>query len=362
MQQLLQRQQESTLALTLPQPEVPTFSGDPIEYWRFIRAFQNVIESKTTSDSARLYYLVQYTSGEVKELVSSCLSMKPEEGYQEARSHLKKRYGQSYRIAAAYVDKLTKGPPIKAEDCPALRRFSILLTSCKNTLKEIGYLNKVENPDTLKMIVNRLPYGLKLKWRDVADRITEIEEREITIGDMDDSVTSKTRAATHAIFGNVTKDNPVTTRGSKFRNKPPSRASNFAIGAALQQGNHTPVNWLSHCDEFKKKPLKDRFNFLRSKNICNNCLVPDHFSNSCLKGSFCRVAGCNVCTKHSSFLHPKNNGPAANITSRANGASGAQQVDNQNVQYGFVNGRNEALGLQKEQIQASATGLAILPV
>ena len=134
MQQLLQRQQESTLALTLPQPEVPTFSGDPIEYWGFIRAFQNVIESKTISDSARLYYLVQYTSGEVQELVSSCLSMKPEEGYQEARTPLKKRYGQSYRIATAYVNKLTKGPPIKAEDSSALRCFSILLTGCKNTL------------------------------------------------------------------------------------------------------------------------------------------------------------------------------------------------------------------------------------
>jgi len=75
-----------------------------------------------------------------------------------------------------------------------------------------------------------------------------------------------------------------------------------------------------------------------------------------------RKKGCNVCTKHSSFLHPNNNAPAANITSRANGASGAQQVDNQNVHNGFVNGRNEALGLQKEQVQASATGLAILPV
>lgn len=94
--------------------------------------------------------------------------------------------------------------------------------------------------------------------------ITKIEEWEITIGDMHDFVTSKVCAATHAIFGNVTRDNPVTTGSSKFRNKPPSRAPN------LQQGNHTPVNgnnqkcplcnaqhWLSHCDEFKKKCLKD---------------------------------------------------------------------------------------------------------
>ena len=84
----------------------------------------------------------------------------------------------------------------------------VMLTACKNTLKEIGYLSKVENPDTLMMIINRLPYGLKLKWRDVVDRITETEEREITIEDIDGFVISKAQAATHAIFENVTRDNP----------------------------------------------------------------------------------------------------------------------------------------------------------
>ena len=157
MQELIKQQQESTLVLTLPEPEVPTFNRDPIEYWTFVRAFENLIERKTTSESARLYYLVQYTTGEVRELVKSCLTMNPEEGYREARSLLKQRYGQGYRIATAYVDRLTRGPPIKAEDNAALRRFLILLTGCKNALKEIGYLNKAENPDTLKMIVNRVP-------------------------------------------------------------------------------------------------------------------------------------------------------------------------------------------------------------
>lgn len=227
------------------------------------------------------------------------------------------------------------------------------------------------------MLVNRLPYGLKLKWRDVADRITKTEEREITIEDIDNFVTSKAHAAIHAIFGNVTKDNPVPPKGTKFRNKSPPKVSNFAIDTGSQQESHTPVNgnqkcplcnaqhWLSHCDKFKKKSLRDRFNFVCSKNICDNCLVPGHFSNSCPKESFCHVTGCNVHTKYSSFLHPKNNGPAANIASRASGASATgatQQVDNQRVHNGFANGRNEAVGPHNEQIQASATSLAILPV
>ena len=83
--------------------------------------------------------------------------MKPEEGYQEARTLLKDRYGQSYSIATAYVERLTNGPPIKAEDSVALRRFSVLLTGCTKTLGDTGYLSKVENPETLRMIVKRLP-------------------------------------------------------------------------------------------------------------------------------------------------------------------------------------------------------------
>lgn len=157
IQELIQQQQHSTLALTLPESEVPTFSGNPIEYWSFGQAFENLIESRTTSNSARQYYLLQYTSGEVRELMRSCLAMKPEDGYQEARTLLKDRYGQSYRIATAYVERLTNGPPIKAEDSVALRRFSVLLTGWTNTVGDTGYLSKAENPETLRMIVKRLP-------------------------------------------------------------------------------------------------------------------------------------------------------------------------------------------------------------
>ena len=90
--------------------------------------------------------------------------MRDEVGYWEAQDLLQKRYGSSYRMASAYVDKLTRGPAIKAEDGDALRRFSIVLTGCKNTLKEIGYLNKLKNRDKLKTIVQRLPYRLRQKW------------------------------------------------------------------------------------------------------------------------------------------------------------------------------------------------------
>ena len=64
--------------------------------------------------------------------------MNPEQGYNEARRLLKERYGQTYKITAAYVQWLTEGPSIRSEDGDALVKLSTQLTSCTNTLKEIG--------------------------------------------------------------------------------------------------------------------------------------------------------------------------------------------------------------------------------
>ena len=98
LQLLLLQQQEAIMALTLPQPELPVFTGDPIEYCDFIRAFENLVERKTSSSSARLYYLLQYTSGHVQDLVRSCLAMREDVGYSEARRLLAERYGQLFKI------------------------------------------------------------------------------------------------------------------------------------------------------------------------------------------------------------------------------------------------------------------------
>ena len=74
--------------------------------------------------------------------------MQPDEYYQDARRLLKARHGQSYSIATAYVNRVTNGPPIKHEDGQALQKSLGLLASCKNSLKEIGCLSKIDNLDS----------------------------------------------------------------------------------------------------------------------------------------------------------------------------------------------------------------------
>ncbi len=203
LQQLIHQQQQGVMALTLRQPNLPIFSGDPVDYCDFIHSFEHLIESKTAIPSAQLYYLIQHTSSSVQELMRSCLSMNEDKGYTEARKLLKERYGQNYRIAASHVQRLIGGPPIKNEDGAALQQFSVQLTSCTNTLEKIGYLDRLNNSDNLKKIIDRLPHTMTVRWRDNVDRILEKEARDVTIKDVNEFVTVKARAATHPVFGKI---------------------------------------------------------------------------------------------------------------------------------------------------------------
>ena len=133
----------------------------------------------------------------------SCLVMDPEEGYREARKLLKQRSGQSYKIATACVDKVTKGRAIKSEDRKGLQNFATLPTSCRNTLKSIGYSSKIENPESLRGVINRLPYDLRKKWRNTVDQISEDEDREIKFEDIVVFVEKQARAASHPVFGDI---------------------------------------------------------------------------------------------------------------------------------------------------------------
>ena len=109
--------------------------------------------------------------------------MKPNEGFVEACGLLKERYAQGFKIAAALVYRVTNGSPIKHADSNALQKLSVLLTSCKNTLRGIGYLSKIKNPDCLQKVVQRMPIPSRRKWCDIADVTTNIEQRKITFQD-----------------------------------------------------------------------------------------------------------------------------------------------------------------------------------
>ncbi|XP_068224461.1 uncharacterized protein, partial [Palaemon carinicauda] len=103
-------------ALALPAPQVPKFTGDLLEYSDFILAFDTRISSRTASSSDRLYYLLQHTDGEPKDLISSCIYMQADQGYSRARQLLQQEYGDPYKVSLAYLKQLNEWKPIKPDE------------------------------------------------------------------------------------------------------------------------------------------------------------------------------------------------------------------------------------------------------
>ena len=184
----------------LPQPRVPTFDGDAVEYCTFIRAFQSLIESHTQTGHERLYYLEQYTAGDVKELTRSCHHLPCDEGYRL----LKKKYADEYRTVCAYESKALAWPSIKPEDGQALIKFSIFLSSCQNALATSQYASQFDQPGSIQKLVLKLPFYTRKRWHRRADDIVEVLCRPVLFSDFVAFVDSEARIVSNPVFGNIT--------------------------------------------------------------------------------------------------------------------------------------------------------------
>ena len=320
MKEFVSQQQRNSL----PMRRVPVFSGNPLDCCSFIRAFETVIESRESDYAGKLYYLEQHTAGRAQELVRSCLYMNAKAGYLKARKLLESKFGQKHKIALAYVDKVTNGPAIKAEDAEALESYATLLASCTNTLKAIGYSSKFESPDCMRKIIERLPPKLQASWRDNADRILDTEGRDICIDDISLFVEQKARALSNPVFGRLpfldkekknNRDRGQRSRSEKRGDKqialvtitdkkPPSTSSHDSSNSAKPSqkkclfcnADHT----LAECSSLAKVPDAEQRDFVMKQRLCFSCLNGGHQSKGCYKRKPC--IHCD--RKHASVLHP----------------------------------------------------------
>ena len=91
----------STLTLGL-RPEILTFDGSPLEYWKFICSFEVNVAGLTDDPREKLTYLSQYCSGEAREEIENCCVLESKEGYERAREILHHQFGRPHIVARVY--------------------------------------------------------------------------------------------------------------------------------------------------------------------------------------------------------------------------------------------------------------------
>ena len=290
--QFAETQRLMTTALLLPSPQLPTFCGDVMEYRAFVMAFDVRIAPRIESCVDKLYYLDQHLVGEPKELIGGCLYMKAEEGYETARGLLDKEYGDSFKVATAYINKVFSWPQIKHDDARGLRQFSLFLTKCRHAMESVNDMTVLNHIPNIQSVIKKLPQFLQNKWAENAVKQRE-SGKNVSFKDVVDFVFLASQIANDAAFGkNAMHCNLDSTK--KF----PQGSFSTQISqveCVLCNGNHD----LDDCHEFRKYALAERRDFIRDKCLCFSCYSANHFSRSCTNRR-----SCKVCTKpHPTALH-----------------------------------------------------------
>ena len=55
--------------------ELSSFNGNPLEFWGYMRSFENSIEKNTRNECERLTFLLQYCTWAAKNAIRSCVTM-----------------------------------------------------------------------------------------------------------------------------------------------------------------------------------------------------------------------------------------------------------------------------------------------
>ena len=144
-----------------------------MRYPRFIKGFEIHVERRVKDHDERLSFLIQYCRGAAKEAIENCVMLPPEQGYREAKDILRKNFGQKHIVVRALIDKVVKGPQIRASESDKLSQLPRDMKNCILNSEHMHYKADINSMDTLRRVVMRLPPHLQAKWDEESIRLIE---------------------------------------------------------------------------------------------------------------------------------------------------------------------------------------------
>ena len=312
----IQRQQiELMKRMSLPAPKPPVFSGNILEFPKWVSAFDALIEEEAVKPAHKLYYLGEYTSGSAQKMINGLLGLQTEDTYMRARKILQDRFGDPYKIYEAYHERL-KSWPICSKGAE-LQELSDFLVSTQETMKTVKYLREFDTFSAIQELVARLPSHYSNKWSQSAKKV-EAKNGEYTFNDLVEFVQKAAADATHPVFSHealiskrreIQKDAKQDDKKFDKKRKYGSFSTykhseqSHGYGTVKKGQDICPLCDKQHklevCDEFLKKKVKERTEFAKSKGLCFSCLQHGHMARQC-KGDI----KCRTCKKpHATVLH-----------------------------------------------------------
>ncbi|VDP96614.1 unnamed protein product [Trichobilharzia regenti] len=143
--------------LDMPKREIIKFDGNSVNYWNFIKNFEDLVDNDAIKYRTKLNYLIQCCEVEAKDVIKHCVLLEPEEGYYKSLEQLDEAFGQRQVVARTYIEKLLEFPNVKSNDAVLLRKLSHEIQASELTLKQMNYVSDLNCGRTIEPLILKLP-------------------------------------------------------------------------------------------------------------------------------------------------------------------------------------------------------------
>ena len=313
--------------VNLPKVEIEPFDGNPASYHNFVTLFHDHVGNTKLEPASKLARLLHYTRGEARDAIRPCV-MQETDGYREALSILKRRFGNSLLITQSLMQSIKSGKAVGS--AKELQRFSDELHSCYMTLQSMGELRELDTQASIVEMLSRLKPYITYRWvREVMD-YKRAHDKYPGLSKFVEYIRKQAEDANDPIYGQIGSNS--SNRQQSVDSKPKKTASyrtdtntNAKPADAVVGGTSAPRNGgdtgngrrrkpvtipcvvckemhrLFYCDPFRKMSVPERLEIVRKHSLCENCLLNNHTIDRCKNPAVCSIFGCGK--KHTKFIH-----------------------------------------------------------
>ncbi|XP_055701634.1 uncharacterized protein LOC129800889 [Phlebotomus papatasi] len=286
VQNLSQHSPSNVSAPRLQSISIPIFSGDICSWTTFKDLFTSLVhnEPKLTKVQ-KMHYLVSSLSGEAIKNVENIIIS--EDNYDPTWQSLLKRYGDSYSIVNANIQRLLSIPSILTESHESLSHMHATMNSVLRSLKSFS-LTGGEHW-VIFILKDKLdPESRRLWARQCKGKIPSFDDFTEFLIDRIRELETCTQSTSNSKPNNP-KSNPPQTKTSLL-----IASGGSGTCVCCQLNTHK----LYQCDKFKQLSPFDRLTIVRDNGLCRNCITQTHLTKDC------PARGCFKCnSKHNSLLH-----------------------------------------------------------
>ena len=271
----------------LPRLDLPTFSGNALEWQPFWDGFNAAVNSNPSiSDVQKLNYLRSQLRGEAS-LVIAGFSL-TSANYSHSVVLLKDHYGQPQKLITAHMQALLDLPH-PSNTLSSLQSFHDAIERHMRSLSTLGKSVDSYGDLLVPIILSKLPQKTR------KNMVRDHDRNEWNLRDLQEAIRKEVRVFESELVTSHPPQNlhPTATFHTGATNNPsqPNAASQRSCTCAFCKGSHSPTK----CEVITNRQARKEF--VVQKNLCFNCLGR-HKVNICkLKHRCCK---CN--RKHHTSL------------------------------------------------------------